>query len=111
MKPEDGTIIKGVPRHQRLRTVIGMFYKDRHDRQSQVAKLRSMIVTRDEELRQFQNMWAREKQIKEETQDELADTQIKLKGVEADLENEKKERQNEKEAAEQQITVLNTRVA
>ncbi|MAK47086.1 MAG: hypothetical protein CMI24_07545 [Opitutae bacterium] len=111
VKLEDGTIIKGVPRHQRLRTVIGMFYKDRHDRQSQVAKLRSMIVTRDEELRQFQNMWAREKQIKEETQDELADTQIKLKGVEADLENEKKERQNEKEAAEQQITVLNTRVA
>jgi hypothetical protein len=110
-KLEDGTIIKGVPRHQRLRTVIGMFYKDRHDRQSQVTKLRSMIVTRDEELRQFQNMWAREKQIKEETQDELADTQIKLKGVEADLENEKKERQNEKEAAEQQITVLNTRVA
>ena len=56
-------------------------------------------------------MWAREKQIKEETQDELADTQIKLKGVEADLDNEKKERQNEKEASEQQITVLNTRVA
>ena len=49
-----------------------------------------MIVERDEELRQFQNMWAREKQIKEETQEELADTQIKLKGVEADLENEKK---------------------
>ena len=110
-KLEDGTVIKGVPRHQRLRTVIGMFYKDRHDKQSEITKLRSMIVERDEELRQYQNMWAREKQIKEETQDELADTQIKLKGVEADLDNEKKERQNEKEASEQQITVLNTRVA
>ena len=70
-----------------------------------------MIVLRDEELRQFQNMWAREKEAKEKTQDELADTQIKLKGVEADLANEKQERQNEKEAAEQQIMVLDTRVA
>ena len=110
-KQEDGTVILGVPRHQRLRTVIGMFYKDRHDKYGQIKKLRGMIVERDEELRQYQNMWAREKQIKEETQDELADTQIKLKGVEADLDNEKKERQNEKEASEQQITVLNTRVA
>ena len=110
-KQEDGTILKGVPRHQRLRTVIGMFYKDRHDKYGEIAKLRGMIVERDEELRQFQNMWAREKQIKEETQEELADTQIKLKGVEADLENEKKESQAEKEAADQQIMVLNTRVA
>ena len=36
-----------------------------------------MIVLRDEELRQFQNMWAKEKDAKEKTQDELADTQIK----------------------------------
>ena len=43
-KLEDGTIIKGVPRHQRLRTVVGMFYKDRHDKQSEISKLRSMIV-------------------------------------------------------------------
>ena len=54
-----------------------------------------MIVTRDEELRQFQNMWAGET-VKEETQDELADTQIKLKGVEADLENEKKNARTKK---------------
>ena len=33
-----------------------------------------------------------EKKLKEETLDELADTQIKLKGVEADLTNEKEER-------------------
>ena len=110
LKKEDGTVIKGVPRHQRLRTVIGMFYKDRHDKYSEISKLRTMVVERDEELRQLQNMWARKKKIKEDTQDELADTQIKLKGVEADLANEKQERQNEKEAAEQQILVLNTRV-
>ena len=108
---EDGTVLKGVPRHQRLRTVIGMFYKDRHDKYGEIVKLRGMIVERDEELRQYQNMWAREKKLKEDTLDELADTQIKLKGVEADLANEKQERQNEKEAADQQIMVLNTRVA
>ena len=101
-KLEDGTILKGVPRHQRLRTVIGMFYKDRHDKYGEITKLRGMIVERDEELRQYQNMWAREKKLKEETLDELADTQIKLKGVEEDLVNEKSERQKEKEASDQQ---------
>lgn len=111
VKKKDGTVLKGVPRHQRLRTVIGMFYKDRHDKYGEIVKLRGMIVERDEELRQYQNMWAREKKLKEDTLDELADTQIKLKGVEADLANEKQERQNEKEAADQQIMVLNTRVA
>ena len=77
-----------------------MFYKDRHDRYTEVSKLRSMIVERDQELRQYQNMWAREKKLKEETLDELADTQIKLKGVEADLTNEKEERKKENEAHE-----------
>ena len=110
-KLEDGTILKGVPRHQRLRTVIGMFYKDRHDKHGEITKLRSMIVERDEELRQYQNMWAREKKLKEETLDELADTQIKLKGVEADLANEKEERKKENEAAEQQQIVLNNQIA
>ena len=107
---EDGTLVLGVPRHQRLRTVIGMFYKDRHDRYTEVSKLRSMIVERDQELRQYQNMWAREKKLKEETLDELADTQIKLKGVEADLTNEKEERKKENEAAEQQQQVLNDQI-
>ena len=110
-KLEDGTILKGVPRHQRLRTVIVMFYKDRHDKHGEITKLRSMIVERDEELRQYQNMWAREKKLKEETLDELADTQIKLKGVEADLANEKEERKKENEAAEQQQIVLNNQIA
>lgn len=107
---EDGTVLKGVPHHQRLRTVIGMFYKDRHDRYTEVSKLRSMLVERDQELRQYQNMWAREKKLKEDTLDELADTQIKLKGVEEDLVIEKDEREKEKQASEQQIMVSNNRV-
>ena len=87
-----------------------MFYKDRHDKYGEITKLRGMIVERDEELRQYQNMWAREKKLKEETLDELADTQIKLKGVEEDLVNEKSERQKEKEASDQQIMVLNNQI-
>ena len=43
--------------------------------------------------------------------DELADTQIKLKGVEADLVDEKEERKKENEAAEQQQMVLNNQIA
>ena len=69
-----------------------------------------MIVERDVELRQYQNMWAREKKLKEDTLDELADTQIKLKGVEEDLVIEKDEREKEKQASEQQIMVLNNQV-
>ena len=107
---EDGTVIKGVPQHRRLRTVIGMFYKDRHDRYTEVSKLRSMLVERDQELRQYQNMWSREKKLKEDTLDELADTQIKLKGLEEDLLNEKEEREKENQASEQQVMVLNNQV-
>ena len=108
---EDGSVLKGVPHHQRLRTVIGMFYKDRHDRYTEVAKLREMLVERDQELRQFQNMWAREKKLKEDTLDELSDTQIKLKGVEADLVNEKQERKNENDAFEEQKQRDSTAIA
>ena len=109
-KKEDGTVIFGVPRHQRLRTVIGMFYKDRHDKYGEITKLRAMVVERDIELRQYQNMWAREKRLKEDTLDELADTQIKLKSVNADLVNEKNEREKEKQACDQQIKVLSDQV-
>ena len=62
-KQEDGSVIKG-SRHQRLRTVIGMFYKDRHNLYSEFSNLRSLIVERDVELRRYQNMWAREKEEK-----------------------------------------------
>ena len=116
-KQEDGSVIKGVPRHQRLRTVIGMFYKDRHNLYSEFSNLRSLIVERDVELRRYQNMWAREKEEKETTQDELSDAQIKLQGFEQDiqrLEGEKKVAADEAEAKEKalsgQVEELNARV-
>ena len=51
VKKEDGTIIKGVSRENRLRTAIGMFYRDRHDKFMEISKLRVMVVDRDKELR------------------------------------------------------------
>ena len=127
-KQEDGSVIKGVPRHQRLRTVIGMFYKDRHNLYSEFSKLRSLIVERDVELRRYQNMWAREKEEKDTTQDELPDAQVTIKGYEADIkdkdaqivtlndavteEKEKGEKQlnDLKEATDKQINVLKDRL-
>ena len=42
-----------------------MFYKDRHNLYSEFSNLRSLIVEQgDEELRKYQNMWARENQKK-----------------------------------------------
>lgn len=111
VKLEDGTIVKGVSRANRLRTVIGMFYRDRHDKFAEITKLRGMLVARDVELREYQNLFAKEKELKENLEDQVADLTLKLKGVEADLAVEKKERKAEQEAAEQQIGVLNDRVA
>ena len=85
-KNEDGTITKGVSRQQRLRTVIGMFYKDRHDRYKEVSNLREMILARDEELRKFQNLLAVEKAGKEKAEDELADDEIRTESLNQDLE-------------------------
>ena len=50
---EDGTIIRGVPRPNRLRTVVGMFYKERDNNLKEISKLRDMIVRRDKELRDY----------------------------------------------------------
>ena len=111
LKLEDGTVVKGVSRANRLRTVIGMFYRDRHDKFAEISKLRGMLVERDLELREYQNLFNKEKELKENLEDQVADLTIKLKGVEADLALEKKERQAEQEASEQQIGVLNDRVA
>ena len=62
-------------------------------------------------------MWAREKEEKETTQDELSDAQIKLQGFEQDiqrLEGEKKVAADEAEAKEKalsgQVEELNARV-
>jgi len=61
IKKEDGTIIRGVPRANRLRTVIGMFYKERDNNFKEISKLRNMTVERDKDLRIFQNLHAKEK--------------------------------------------------
>ena len=61
VKKEDGTVVRGVPRPNRLRTVIGMFYKDRDDKFKEIAKLREMVVMRDIELREYQNLYAKKK--------------------------------------------------
>jgi hypothetical protein len=111
VKKEDGTVIKGVPRDNRLRTVIGMFYKDRHDKFGEIAKLRSMIVTRDQELREYQNLYAKEKERKEELEVEVDQLKVKVAGLEEDLKREKEERQAEKEAAEQKQNIADQRIA
>ena len=89
---EDGTVIKGVSRSNRLRTVLGMFYRDRHDKFAEISKLRNMVVLRDQELREYQNLFAKEKELKENLEDQLADVTIKLKGEQGDSDLEKKER-------------------
>ena len=111
IKKEDGTVIRGVPRPNRLRTVIGMFYKDRDDKFKEIAKLREMLVSRDIELREYQNLYAKEKERKEQLEDEVGELTVKVAGLEEDLKREKQDRQAEKEAAEQKEEQLNRLVA
>ena len=111
VKKEDGSVVRGVPRPNRLRTVIGMFYKDRDDKFKEIAKLREMVVMRDIELREYQNLYAKEKERKEELEDEVGELTVKVAGLEEDLKREKEERQAEKEAAEQKEEQLNRIVA
>lgn len=108
---EDGTIIRGVPRPNRLRTVIGMFYKDRDNKFKEIIRLRSMVVTRDQELREYQNLYAKEKERREQLEDEVGELNLKVARLEEDLKIEKEERQAEKEAAEQKEEQLNRLVA
>ena len=97
IKNEAGRVTKGVPRDNRLRTVIGMFYKDRNDKFGELAKLRDNLVTRDIELRDFQNLYAKEKQRKEELEDEVAKITVERENLKADLALEKeKELRNNK---------------
>ena len=66
VKKEDGTVIPGVSRENRLRTLLGMFYKDRDEKFSEISKLRSKIVERDEALRESQNLFDKMKEQKED---------------------------------------------
>lgn len=102
---------KAVQRENRLLTVLGMLYKDRHDMFSEMTSLRSNIVERDLGLRESQNLFNDMKTQKEEWEAKSNDFELKLQNTEADLAEEKKLRQDEKEAAEQQIMVLNDNIA
>ena len=111
VKLDDGSVIPAVPRENRLRTVMGMLYRDRNDKQTEISGLRSQIVERDLGLRESQNLFNDMKTQKEEWESKSNDFELKLQNTEADLAEEKKLRKDEKEAAEQQIMVLNDNIA
>lgn len=111
VKKEDGTVIPGVSRENRLRTLMGMFYKDRHEKFSEIGKMRAKIVERDEALRESQNLFDKMKEQKEEWERKSGEFEVKLGQVEADLTAEKAGRKSEKEASDQQIGVLNNNIA
>jgi len=108
---KDGTVIPGVSRENRLRTVMGMLYKNRNDLYGEIASLRSNVLERDQALRESQNLFNDMKTQKEEWEAKSNDFELKLQNTEADLAEEKKLRQDEKEASEQQIMVLNNNIA
>ena len=110
VKNEDGTITKGVPRDYRLRTVIGMLYKDRHNKFGDISKLRAMVVDRDQQLREYQNYFAREKELKEQIEEQNAKLTVELEGTKADLALEKEEREAEKMAAEEKQRLSEQRI-
>jgi hypothetical protein len=111
VEKKDGTVIPGVSRENRLRTVMGMLYKNRNDLYGEIASLRSNVLERDQQLRESQNLFNDMKNQKEEWEAKSNDFELKLQNTEADLAEEKKLRQDEKEASEQQIMVLNNNIA
>ena len=78
VKKEDGSVIPGVSRDNRLRTLLGMFYKDRHEKFSEIGKLRAMIVERDEALRESQNLFDNMKEQKEDWERKSGEFEVKL---------------------------------
>ena len=111
VKKEDGTVIPGVSRENRLRTLLGMFYKDRDEKFSEISKLRSKIVERDEALRESQNLFDKMKEQKEDWERKSGEFEVELGQVNADLTAEKAERKSEKEAADQNIAVLKNNIS
>lgn len=111
VKKDDGTVIPGVSRENRLRTLLGMFYKDRDEKFSEISKLRSKIVERDEALRESQNLFDKMKEQKEDWERKSGEFEVELGQVNADLAAEKAERKSEKEAAEQDIAVLKNNIS
>ena len=111
VKNEDGSITLGVPRQNRLRTVIGMLYKDRNDRFTEINKLRSMLVARDIELREFQNFFTREQEERKKFENQASDLIVKVQSLEADLADERQEAIAFKEASTTKMGVLEDQIS
>jgi hypothetical protein len=103
---EKGNSIPGVSHHNRLRTLLGKFYKARKDTLSELYSSRLMTVERDKALRESQREYAAMKELKEKWEASSRDFELKFQSSQADLANEKEERQQEKEAFETEVNGL-----
>jgi hypothetical protein len=103
---ENGNFIPGVSHHNRLRTLLGKFYKARKDTLSELYSSRLMTVERDRALRESQRLYDNMKEEKEKWEASSRDFELKFQSSQADLANEKEERQQEKEAFETEVKGL-----
>ncbi|MDA9961687.1 hypothetical protein N9D63_02270 [Opitutales bacterium] len=103
---ENGNFIPGVSHHNRLRTLLGKFYKARKDTLSELYSSRQMTADRDRALRESQRLYDNMKEEKEKWEASSRDFELKFQSSQADLANEKDERQQEKEAFETEVKGL-----
>jgi hypothetical protein len=103
---ENGNFIPGVSHHNRLRTLLGKFYKARKDTLSELYSSRQMTADRDRALRESQRLYDNMKEEKEKWEASSRDFELKFQSSQADLANEKEERQQEKEAFETEVMGL-----
>ena len=103
---ENGNFIPGVSHHNRLRTLLGKFYKARKDSLSELYSSRQMTADRDRALRESQRLYDNMKEEKEKWEASSRDFELKFQSSQADLANEKEERQQEKEAFETEVMGL-----
>ena len=103
---ENGNFIPGVSHHNRLRTLLGKFYKARKDTLSELYSSRQMTADRDRALRESQRLYDNMKEEKEKWEASSRDFELKFQSSQAYLANEKDERQQEKEAFETEVKGL-----
>ena len=103
---ENGNFKPGVSHHNRLRTLLGKFYKARKDTLSELYSSRQMTADRDRALRESQRLYDNMKEEKEKWEASSRDFELKFQSSQADLANEKEERQQEKEAFETEVKGL-----
>ena len=103
---DNGALIPGVSHHNRLRTLLGKFYKARKDTLSELYSSRQMTADRDRALRESQRLYDNMKEEKEKWEASSRDFELKFQSSQADLANEKEERQQEKEAFETEVKGL-----